>query len=164
MASNITDAVARAKYLLNNVQNAAMATVNDDGSPHNTPFFFIHDNPLRYIYWSSQPESLHSKNIERDGRIFVVVYEANEGGGLYIEADEAHVLKGDELIEALDVNNALRFKEGKGILAASYYANESPQRMYSAKPNHLYVNYSERNTDGKITRDIRHEVTIAELS
>jgi len=31
--------IERAKWLISNIQHAAIATVNEDGSPHNSPVF-----------------------------------------------------------------------------------------------------------------------------
>jgi len=131
--------------------------------PHNTPFFFIHDNKLDDIYWCSHPASLHSKNVVRTGQVFVVVYEGNTGGGLYIEADGAHELEGVELEEGLTTHNRLRNKEGRDALNIEYYSGDNPQRMYSAQPIHFYVNYSERDQSGKLIKDVRHEISKLDL-
>jgi general stress protein 26 len=49
MDESIPARITRAKELLASAKHAAMATVNVDGSPHNTPFFFIYDDQLEYI-------------------------------------------------------------------------------------------------------------------
>lgn len=53
------------RELLKIVRHAAMATVNPDGTPHNTPYFFIHDPEFTKLYWGSHIDSQHSKNIEK---------------------------------------------------------------------------------------------------
>lgn len=140
-----------------------MATVNEDGSPHNTPFFFIHDESLAYIYWCSHPESQHSKNVTRTGKVFVVLYESTTGGGFYIDASHAHELEGVELERALKIHNGMRSREGKDELSSENYMGNSVQRMYAAKPNHFYVNYNQRDIQGKIIKDIRHEISMDQL-
>lgn len=155
--------IERAKQLVRTAKHAAMATVNDDGSPHNTPFFFLHDESLKHIYWGSHPESQHSKNILRTGELFVVIYEAGEGGGLYIEAKEGHTLAGQELEEGLKVHNSFRGREGKPALGLKYYTGNSPQRMWSAKPVRFWVNLTERDGQGVITRDYRQEIKLQDL-
>ena len=155
--------IERAKYLLANAANAAMATVNVDGSPHNTPFLFIHDDQLDKVYWGSHPDSLHCQNALRTGQIFVVLYESNAGGGLYIQADQAHELRGGELTEALIIHNRLRRQAGKAPLEQSYYEGGSPQRMYSAMPTQFYINSAERDDQGLVVRDTRVEVSVEEL-
>ena len=156
--------IERAKYLLQNVIHAAMATVNADGSPHNTPFFFIHDDALTRIYWGSHPDSLHSQNIERTGKVFIVLYESTVGGGLYIKADDAHELSGAELEAALKVHNAARIRLGKTPISLSYYQGDSPQRMYGATPTNFYINYAKRDNQGKLIEDIRHEITREDIT
>lgn len=164
MEEHLQERIARAKELLATVSNAAMATVNSDGTPHNTPFFFIRDDTLQYIYWCSYPDSLHSQNAERTGDIFVVLYEDNKGGGLYIKAKHAVQLHGPELEKALVVHNAMRAKEAKEPISSAYYHGDSPQRMYRATPTNFYVNVSRRGNDGYIIKEWRHEVAIEELT
>jgi hypothetical protein len=43
--------IEQAKHLLNDVRFAAMATVNEDGTPHNTPYFFMYDETITHLYW-----------------------------------------------------------------------------------------------------------------
>lgn len=47
----ISDKITRAVWLLDNVHHAAMATVNSDGTPHNTPYFFIRNKSLTELFW-----------------------------------------------------------------------------------------------------------------
>lgn len=162
MEEIIKNRIERAKELLHTVRHAAIATVNADGTPHNTPIFFLHDNTLQNIYWCSQPESLHSQNAIRTGDIFVVLYEGNTSGGLYIKASQVKELSGMDLENALSVHNAMREREGKAPIPLSYYAT-GPQRMYSAQPIHIYVNVAERGEDGYVIKEWRHEITLDDL-
>ena len=163
MSANLNDAITRAKELLATAHNAAMATVNEDGSPHNTPFYFTHDDKLKRIYWSSFPGSLHSRNVVRTGQIFVVLYEANAGGGLYISAKDAHELHDSELAAALLIHNELRAQNGKPPLEIEDYQADNGQRLYSATPIKFYVNYGRRDHDGKLAENIRQEVSPTQL-
>ena len=76
MSNSVAQALQRAKSVLAGHRHAAMATVNDDGTPHNTPFFFLYDKDLSHIYWGSHPEAQHSRNIARTGEVFVVSYDS----------------------------------------------------------------------------------------
>lgn len=78
MNSDVERGVKRAKELLATARHATMATVNKDGSPHNTPYYFLYDETLEHLYWASHPESLHSGNVVRSQQIFVVVYDMVE--------------------------------------------------------------------------------------
>jgi hypothetical protein len=164
MDNDLNKRINRAKELLATARHAAMATVNEDGSPHNTPFVFMHDPKLEYIYWGSHPESLHSKNILRTGQIYVVLYDAIERGGLYMSAENGHSLGGEELERALVIHNQLRAKEDSEPLPLDYYASEnSSQKMWGAKITHFWVNGSVRDTNGRLISDNKQEITVEDL-
>ncbi len=160
----IEERIERAQWLLNNVKHASMATVNDDGSPHNTPYFFMASEDLTSLFWGSHPHSVHSKNILRDGKLFVVLYEATVGGGLYIRAQNGRIATGDELSAALARHNQLRRKFKIGTeLKRSYYQPPSEQRMWIADTDVFWVNYADRLPTGHIRQDQRVEVARTEL-
>ncbi len=163
MQKTIEEQIARAKQLLKDARHASMATVNQDGSPHNTPFMFMYDEKLKHVYWGSHPESEHSKNILRTGQIFVVLYDAIERGGLYMKATDAHPLDGVELDKALAIHNKLREARGQDFLPLSYYVGSSPQRMWAASIIQLWVNGTKRADDGHIVQDIRTEISAVDL-
>jgi hypothetical protein len=161
--SLLQEKLDRAKVLLQTVRHAAMATVNEDGFPHNTPYFFACDELLERLYWGSHPESQHSKNVARTGQIFVVLYDAFMSGGLYIRADSAHISKDEELETAFAVFNARRVAAGKELESLDCYQGGSPQRMYVAKTRQFWVNVSDRDANGIRIRDLRHEVSRKDL-
>ena len=156
--------IERARELLATVRHAAMATVNEDGSPHNTPYFFMCSADLMHLYWGTHPQSEHSKNVARTGKIFVALYDAYERGGLFIRATDARIAEGAELDEALAEHNRRRALEGKDPLPVSYYQGASPQRMYIATTQQFWVNDAERDSNGLVIRDIRREVSRKELA
>lgn len=158
MQKTLDEQVARAKELLGSVIHAAMATVNEDGSPHNTPYFFMCSADLTHLYWGSHPQSVHSQNVARSGQLFVVLYEADKRGGLFIRADTARIAEGAELDEALTEHNRRRALQGKDAIPLGYYQNENPQRMYVADTQQFWVNGTERGADGYIIRDVRTEI------
>lgn len=154
--------IARAIQLLKETRHAAMATVNADGSPHNTPYFFMYDDSLQHLYWGSHPGSQHSKNVARTGQIFVALYDGNQLGGLYIQAKNAHITEGEEFTAALAAHNAARARIGKDPLPREYYDN-SEQEMYAADIVAMWVNAAERNDEGRVVRDFRMPVTAQDL-
>lgn len=159
----VNQRIGRAKELVKTVHHAAMATVNEDGSPHNTPFFYVIDESREHIYWSSSPDSLHSRNLARTGTAFIVIYEPNVGGGLYLQADNAHELTGSELERGLEVINATRSQGDKPPIGPEIYTGKSPQRMYRVTITHYSVNVSEKNAAGDTVRDTRHEIQSKDL-
>jgi hypothetical protein len=148
----------RAKALLDTTRHAAMATVNQDGSPHNTPYFLMFDDDLSHFYWGSHPGSQHSQNIARSGQAFVAIYDRIERGGLYVKIKNAHPTEGAELEHALEVHNKRLAKEGKKPLLLQYYL-DGPQQMYQGDAVQFWVNSAKRNDLGLVIQDIRLEVT-----
>jgi general stress protein 26 len=96
-----------ARKLLKTVRHAAYATVNEDGTPHNSPLFLIYNEDLTKLYIGSYSESLHVKNMLRTGRVLAVIYDSfvKGQGGIYITGVNARECEGDELVEALRVHN-----------------------------------------------------------
>ncbi|HEY8998693.1 MAG TPA: pyridoxamine 5'-phosphate oxidase family protein [Candidatus Saccharimonadales bacterium] len=159
----VDERIARGRELLITARHAAMATVNEDGTPHNTPFFLLLDEDLTHVYFGSHPLSVHSQNVIRTGEMFIVVYDIQERGGLYIKASGGHEMSGDELTTALAVHNARRAKEGKAPIGRSYYEGENPQRMFGANIVSIAVNVEERAADGRLMREYRHEISAKDL-
>jgi hypothetical protein len=156
------DRILRAKELLATIRHAAMATDNADGSPHNTPYFFMYDDALQHLYWGSHSGSQHSKNVAHTGQIFVALYDGNQLGGLYIQAKNARITEGEEFIAALTAHNAARARVGKDPLPREYYDN-SKQKMYAADIVAMWVNAAERNDEGLVVRDFRMPITAQDL-
>src|SRR5690606_17517281 len=58
----------------------SIATINDDGSPWSTPLHMVKDG--EYIYWFSNEDKIHSRNIARDPRVSLSLFSANPSCGL----------------------------------------------------------------------------------
>ena len=163
MNEDLEKKIQRARELLYTSRHISIATVNADGSPHNSPVRFLYDPKLKYIYWGSHPESLHSINITRTGKIFAALYDRIERGGLYIKAENAHAVSGQELDQALVIHNEFRIKEGSETLKISYYTGDSPQRMWRAEITNFWINYADRGPDGHLIKDGRQEITAKDI-
>jgi putative heme iron utilization protein len=154
--------IKRAKELLKTMRHAALATVSPDGSPHNSPVFSTWDSDLNF-YWASGPQTQHSRNIAKDPRVFVVVFDSiGKGGGLYMKG-EAVELTAAALPAALAVVNANRVRWGRDPASADYYQGDSPQRLYKATRHTAWVNVTEYDKRGLIWRERRREVTPHDL-
>jgi putative heme iron utilization protein len=153
--------IDRARELLSTVRHVAIATVNADGSPHNSPVFAGTDDQLN-VYWLSCQDCQHTQNIDRDGRVFVVMFDSTgAGGGLYIQGT-ARELNGDELKAGLQVLNAARDRHEKYQPDVTFI-NGSEQCLYRATPEKMWINLAERDEQGRIIRDYRHEISIKDL-
>src|ERR1700733_2126090 len=86
----VTDEQVRsALQLLDSSLYAVIATVNEDGSPWNSPVFFCQDGQL-VLYWASALASRHSQNILRNNKVHVVIFNSHlswgHGKGIYLNA------------------------------------------------------------------------------
>lgn len=140
-----------------------MATVNADGTPHNTPFHYQIDEARRYIYWASNPESAHSQNLARTEKAFIVIYMPGTGDGLYARAESARIIEGDELQEGLRLRNAQRAEAGRQPIGIEHYTGTTEQRMYRAELVQFWVNEAKKNDNGNITNDWRVEISREDL-
>jgi len=152
--------IERAREILKEIHHVPVATVNQDGTPHNSPVFMAFDDKLRG-YWASRPDSLHSRNIARNSHVFMVIFDSKEGhGGLYIAAeakaldDPKQAGKGHAILRRLKE----QFYGSMGELDA--YLGEATQRIYCAVPQKIWVNQSERDANGIITKDARYEIPL----
>ncbi len=135
-----------------------MATVNEDGSPHNTPYFFVYDHGLEHLYWASTEDAVHSRNILRTGKLFVVLFDAaGKGGGLYIEAANGHVLTGTELDQGMPYLNRAIARVGLKPLTAAFYQDNKP-KLWTARTVRFWVNGADVDKDGYVLRDYRVEI------
>ncbi len=159
---SIAGRLVRARQLLAQIHHVAIATVNEDGSPHNSPVFMAFDDQLR-AFWASNQDSQHSRNIARDGQVFLVIFDGRQGhGGLYIAA-QAKPLEGNDIQYGYDCLIKLKGKSYGDIGGADFFTGQNPQRIYQAEPLTCWINASERNEQGMIIRDKRVEISAQQL-
>ncbi len=69
---------------------AVLATTREDGAPWATPVAFAYDD--QFLYWMSPSSAVHTQNITRDNRTFVIIYDstplpkADTHGGVYLSS------------------------------------------------------------------------------
>lgn len=114
-----------------------LATVCEDGSPWNTPVSATVDSDLSFT-WGSSPLNQHSKNIEKEGRAFGVLFDSHApegtGEGLYFKG-RAEVLR----------------KESEDIT------------LYTFVPERAWINDEAKKDDGAYKHDVRIELDLEEL-
>lgn len=155
--------IDRAKQLLAEIHHIPVATVNADGTPHSSPVFMAFDEALSG-YWASHPLTQHSQNIQRDGNVFLVVFDSREGhGGLYIQAKAETLEDRAEAEKALVILQNLKEKVYGSMGGVDDYLGKGTQRLYRATPTQAWLNKSERNEDGVIIRDARFEIPLTAL-
>ncbi len=154
----------KVRHLLGHVPHVAIATVNEDGTPHNTPVFGTFNNKL-HLFWASDPGVRHSQNIRRSGEAFVVIFDSHGGGdGLYMagRAEEINDAAHLDYAHALMVEAKARF--GGSVGSRERYEGEASQRFYRFIPEAAWMHYAVKDADGYFITDRRISVSLDELT
>lgn len=146
----------QAQAIIDDIRYMAIATVNENGDPWNTPVARYHFDDDYTLYWASWTENQHSKNIRNNGKVFIVVYDSTPSTGqpsqgVYIQALAEEVTAENEAMEAAKVfrNDPYNPSDGKE------YLDEKPRRIYKAIPQKIWINDDDNVNDNFV--DIRVE-------
>ncbi len=134
----------RAREIIEKIIYITIATVCESGSPWNTPVYSSYDESYTY-YWISSQDSVHSKNIKRTGKAFLVIYDSTvmegTGEGVYIETRALEVDDEAEIVRAMRHHYG---RKGKLPRDASDFMGTSPRRFYKAIPGRVWINTDEK--------------------
>lgn len=148
--------------IIRKIQSLTIATVTDKGEPWNTPVFSAYDQNLCF-YWSSSPKSVHSQNIDRDGKVFLVVYESvvkqGTGWGFYMQAEakSANTVETQEGLELLGKRREKPFKN------TETFDRNGPQKIYKITPKKIWINNAKQDDYGEFIEDYRIEIDLNDL-
>jgi hypothetical protein len=87
-----------ARDVLDRVRYVVLGTIDEDGRTRTSPVYFT---PHRYedFYWVSHPDTHHTHNLERDGRLSGVVFDSTVVPGqtraVYVTGVAREVLVGE---------------------------------------------------------------------
>jgi hypothetical protein len=154
----------RASEIIQQIEYATVATVSNEGEPWNSPVFTAFDNNLNF-FWVSDKEGQHSKNVQSNGKSFVVIYDstmpAGTGEGVYFQATVDALQDEDEILTALKVLDGREGNIRKHV--ASDYTNSSVRYVYRARPSKFWINDIEVDKTGNFIRDIRVELPLDKI-
>lgn len=149
----------RAAEIIKQIKYATLATVTSEGKPWNSPVAHEYDNDLN-IYWFSDKENQHSKNVRANGEVFIVIYDSTvpwgEGEGVYIQAQVT------ELADPSEISYARRIKKGPDNDAPDDFMGDAIRRVYKAVPQKVWMNDADVK-NGVFIRDYRVEVDLSQL-
>lgn len=145
----------RACEILKTIKYATLATVTEEGEPWNSPVAHEWDDDLN-IYWFSDKENQHSKNVRANGDVFIVIYDSTvpegDGEGLYIQA------RVEEINDAKEIDRIMRIKKVDGFKSnPGEFLDDAIRRVYKASPLKLWMNDAEVK-DGVFIRDYKVEL------
>jgi len=149
--------ILKAKKVINDILYLTIATCDKNNQPWNSPVYSAFDKDYNF-FWASWKENQHSKNIEENETVFVVIYDSTvpegTGFGVYMRG-KAHQLEQKDIIEkALKL---LYSRKGKKPRKPEEFLGVLPRRVYKFVPEQIWVN-SEDDVKGKFV-DSRVDIT-----
>src|SRR5581483_3836028 len=140
---------------------AVVATSSPSDLPWNSPVYVVYDDELNF-YWASSRESRHSRNIRRNSKVSLVIFDSGAswgtGEGVFIEA------RAVEVEDHLEIEKACHLRSDR-IPDANQpprdFIGDMPRRIYRASPRKIWMNHG-----GKVNGhfvDERIELDIAVL-
>ncbi len=141
--------------ILSSAEFCNIATVCEDGSPWNTPVFFVSDKDQN-IYWWSSLKAVHSKNILRDSRVYITVLDPsatqNDGLAVYLKATANVLDNPKEISEAMDLYNT---RSVFVKLTNDISSGKAPTRIFKAEAKKIWLNAG--GQEGEYYVDVRKE-------
>jgi len=129
----MSDLTAMVRGVIDDNRYMTLGTVEPDGLPRLTPVYFTHDD-YRSLYWVSAPGSQHSRNLAREPRLSIVVFDSRrrpgDGEAVYLSAT-ARQVPDDEL----DRECAIAFRDvggGAEPFAPAELRGDAELRLYRA--------------------------------
>lgn len=153
--------VELARQIINGVSHIVIASVNDDGSPWNTPVYAAFDDQYNF-YWTSHETSQHSANVRRTGQAFICVFDSTGSlgnkTGVYLECEAKELHQRSEIEHARTQTQAR-----KGLATGDIEPFlHGPRRVYRALPSRVWINDAEKQ-GGEFIKDFRIEVSLKDL-
>ena len=153
--------VQKAKEIIEKIKYITIATASKDGSPWNSPVYSAFDENYNF-FWASDQNGQHSKNIMKNNKIFLVIYDSTvpegTGVGVYIQA------KAYKLEDPKEIEYGITYLDGRvnkkkdPTIRIAEFQNDKPRRVYKAVPEKMWM-----NIDGEINGhfiDKRVEITL----
>lgn len=136
----VLDLRDHANLLLKRTAYLTLGTVGPDGQPWTSPVYFAADG-LDAFYWTSSPDSRHSRNLAARPEVSLVVFDSTvapyHGRALYA-AGTARELPADEVGVGLGIYLGPPRRGGTG-LAEEDVTGEAPWRLYRATASDVWV-------------------------
>lgn len=153
----------QAERIIRTIEYLTIASVCPDGKPWNTPVYTAYDEQLNF-YWASWVENQHSRNIEINPNVFLVMYDsrtpAGTGEGVYFQA-QARSLKEQDAEEISSARHLLGLRAKNVKDDAEKFIEGNPRRIFKASPQMAWVN-GDGKENGEFV-DIRHSLNLDAL-
>jgi general stress protein 26 len=134
---NMDEYVTKAKQIIAENIYCTVATASLEAKPWISPVFYAYDDQYN-IYWVSDKNALHSKNIKANPQGAVVIFNSQapegEGDGVYIDAKVEEVIDEKEIEYAINMRNMRVTMDEFKVKNSEEITGEGAWRMYKATP------------------------------
>jgi nitroimidazol reductase NimA-like FMN-containing flavoprotein (pyridoxamine 5'-phosphate oxidase superfamily) len=155
------DLVMAARAVLDGVAYGVIGTIEgDNGSARVSPVYLTHDRYTRF-YWVSSPTSHHSRNLGRDPRVSIVVFDSTRSAAqteaVYLTG-HAHEVAEHDLAEACQVAFQ-RLHPGAVAMSPTQLSRKAGLRLYCATADRVETHI--RGSDPLWGDGVDRRVTVA---
>lgn len=151
----------KAKAIISKILYITIATVSPKGQPWNTPVYSAFDEDYNF-YWNSDQNGQHSKNIDQNSKVFLVIYDSNApegtGEGVYIQAKVYMITNKIEIEKAIVLLEKRKTKPSSKFESVDEFMGEYPRRVYKAVPEKFWIN-GDSDVNGNYI-DVRFEIDL----
>jgi pyridoxine/pyridoxamine 5'-phosphate oxidase len=137
-----------------------LATADEFGRPWASPVYFAHSD-YRELYWVSNPEARHSRNLAERAQLSIVVFDShlaiNTGQAVFMDG-EAEQPTGDALDAGIAVFSARSLEHGGTAFTVDDVSKPDGLRLFRAEVSQHWT-LSTDPLPGK-TGDKRRRVTL----
>jgi nitroimidazol reductase NimA-like FMN-containing flavoprotein (pyridoxamine 5'-phosphate oxidase superfamily) len=142
LARTVTeDLVSHARAIVDANLYMVLGTADADGRPWATPVYFAH-SAYREFLWVSQPEAVHSRNLEGRAEASIVIFDStvpiSTGQAVYASAT-AHEVGAEGRSEALEIYTRRSLSHGGREWTADDVVAPARHRLYRATAVDRYV-------------------------
>lgn len=137
-------------------QYMVIGTVDAAGKPWVSPVVYAHDKEWNF-YFVSIPSSRHGKNIGKQGKVAVAIFDSRQrsGEGVGVQLDAvAEMLPLSESVSAARVYFTRKYPYGKirqvFLLAFKRLIERKLYRFYKVTPKKVYLNDPNADTDVRV--------------
>ena len=126
-------------WLLNNLVHLVLATADADGKPWISPVFFARDDHNN-LYWVSDRNSRHSRNIRQRAEVAVVIFGRLPSGeieALYIDASAKELVDPNEIELGMKVLQKRQQARRFTVYEVTDVTGEACWRMYKTIPKSM---------------------------
>lgn len=128
----------RVRSIIDDNQHMIIGTADITGIPWVSPVFYVCDTDGA-VYWVSDQEACHSRNIRDNPAIAIVIYQTNPSDAVYITAraveldDEAAIRRAMNILQT-------RWQPDQWVVRdVADVVGDSPWRIYKAEPDLIEV-------------------------